>query len=316
LMYNYKFVVATTLVAMIAMMSIASVSGGAAGPAPSALEDFIYAPDSGYSYSLHHSVQGNGYTQYTLNLTSGNWLDANRTSNPVWWHLLQVCIPDYPLATNTAFLWNEGGYFTTSTNVSLSPLIASMCANSNTVVASLLQNPNQYIVFNNNGTPKNVSEDGILAYSWRQFIANNTDPSQLANFPMARAVVRAMDAVQSFVAQRSYYIRVKNFVISGASKRGWAAWLAAAVDDRVKAVIPVVMPIGALEQQMNNHFRAYGGFLLRLWQLLLRGPHGQRQPARLLLPGQAARPIDVRVRPHHAQVHRHRRLGPVLHPRL
>lgn len=34
---------------------------------------------------------------------------------------------------------------------------------------------------------------------------------------------------------------VEKFLVSGASKRGWTAWLVGGVDDRVVAIAPIVM---------------------------------------------------------------------------
>ena len=58
--------------------------------------------------------------------------------------------------------------------------------------------------------------------------------------PMTKAVIRGMDVIQEFLQQR-YLGRqvVKEFVLTGHSKRGHIAWLAAALDERVAAVAPV-----------------------------------------------------------------------------
>ena len=61
---------------------------------------------------------------------------------------------------------------------------------------------------------------------------------------MVKAAVRAMDTVTDYV-HNTYGYSIDKFVVSGASKRGWAAWLTAAVDPRVVSVIPIVMGLSA-----------------------------------------------------------------------
>eukprot|EP01133_Synstelium_polycarpum_P011582 gene11582-13517_t len=139
----------------------------------------------------------------------------------------------------------------------------TLCRNSNTIVSSLSQNPNQPVEFARTSSMNSsgpLTEDAVLAYSWRRYIDNSSEPEWLSAFPQTKAVVRAMDAIQSHVRDHSRMMRVKNFVVSGASKRGWASWLAAAVDPRVKAVIPIVMSILNLQLNSVNHFRSYGGW--------------------------------------------------------
>lgn len=55
---------------------------------------------------------------------------------------------------------------------------------------------------------------------------------------MVQSVVAAMDAVQSYTSSRGR--EIGSFVVTGASKRGWTTWLTAAIDERVKAIIPMV----------------------------------------------------------------------------
>ena len=46
----------------------------------------------------------------------------------------------------------------------------------------------------------------------------------------------------------------------GGSKRGWTTWLLGAVDTRVKAMIPIVMDFLNVNESMEHHYRAYGGW--------------------------------------------------------
>lgn len=45
------------------------------------------------------------------------------------------------------------------------------------------------------------------------------------------------------VVKEKYTKDLKNFVVGGASKRGWTTWTTAAVDDRVVAIVPVVIDL-------------------------------------------------------------------------
>src|SRR5439155_1099241 len=77
--------------------------------------------------------------------------------------------------------------------------------------------------------------------------------------PMTKSVVRAMDTVTAFCRSAAGGgIDVDRFVIGGASKRGWTAWTAAAVDQRVVAVAPVVIDLLNVEKSFEHHYRAYG----------------------------------------------------------
>ena len=67
-----------------------------------------------------------------------------------------------------------------------------------------------------------------------------------------------MDLAQEIVAQNNK--KLSDFVVSGASKRGWTAWTTAAVDDRVVGVVPMVIDMLNLVPSFENHFRSYGEY--------------------------------------------------------
>ncbi len=83
------------------------------------------------------------------------------------------------------------------------------------------------------------SEDSLQARSFDLALSTG-DFSWAIMAPMTKAVVRGMDVIQEFLQQR-YPGRqvVKEFVLTGHSKRGHIVWLAAALDDRVVGVAPV-----------------------------------------------------------------------------
>ena len=61
---------------------------------------------------------------------------------------------------------------------------------------------------------------------------------------MTKASIRAMDAIQDFI-EKTHSVQIKEFLINGASKRGWTTWTTAAVDKgrRVRAAVPMVMDL-------------------------------------------------------------------------
>jgi PhoPQ-activated pathogenicity-related protein len=67
------------------------------------------------------------------------------------------------------------------------------------------------------------------------------------------------DAIQEFVETLDIP-QVKSFVMCGASKRGWTTWLAAGIDKRVEAFIPIVMPILNITPNLDSAFRSLGGW--------------------------------------------------------
>src|SRR5205085_9758250 len=55
-------------------------------------------------------------------------------------------------------------------------------------------------------------------------------------------------------------LKVRDFVVSGGSKRGWTTWLVAAVDRRVRAIMPAVIDALNSEAITRHQFEAYGFF--------------------------------------------------------
>lgn len=117
------------------------------------------------------------------------------------------------------------------------------------MIVQLQSVPNQPLLFADD--PNERSEDEIIAYSWDKFLNGGDDfwPVQL---PMVKSVVACMDAVQQFNPS------VEHFVLTGGSKRGWTAWLTAAVDSRVVAVAPIVSDLLNMRRSFAHHWSCYG----------------------------------------------------------
>jgi PhoPQ-activated pathogenicity-related protein len=78
------------------------------------------------------------------------------------------------------------------------------------------------------------------------------------HFPMAKAVIKAMDTIQAFMPQAGEQ-PITEFMVTGASKRGWTTWLTGASrDKRVKAIVPMVIDTLNVPAQAKHQLEAYG----------------------------------------------------------
>eukprot|EP01132_Coremiostelium_polycephalum_P005292 gene5292-6589_t len=231
------------------------------------LDDYVNAPDPSYKWTLNNTLTFPTYTGYILELTSQTWLTSSQSSQPVWKHWLSICVPN-KITSQTGFIYVDGGSNSNwKTPNDLGSTITLACVASNTITAGLNQIPNQPLIFNGDGIPR--VEDALIAYTWRHFINDTSDPTWLARLPMTKAVVKAMDAIQEFGKTVPY--DVQNFVISGASKRGWTTWTTGAVDSRVVAIVPIVMPILNMIPNMAHQWQAYGEWSFALNDYLNQG---------------------------------------------
>jgi len=75
---------------------------------------------------------------------------------------------------------------------------------------------------------------------------------------MAKSAKRAMDMAEAFLEESLG--KVKGFIVTGASKRGWTTWLVATVDKRVSGIIPLVFDNLNFNEQMRHQLECYGGY--------------------------------------------------------
>jgi len=131
------------------------------------------------------------------------------------------------------------------------------------VGAALFQIPNQPLYFADEQPPRGRSEDAMIAWTWNHFIEHPDQPEWLARLPMTKAVVRSMDTLSAFI-YKLLGQNVEQFIIAGASKRGWTTWMTGAVDTRIKAMIPLVMDELNFVKNIHHHYRSYGGWTFAL----------------------------------------------------
>jgi PhoPQ-activated pathogenicity-related protein len=141
-------------------------------------------------------------------------------------------------------------------------------------VAELGQVPNQPLFFTDS-KEKGRFEDDLIAYTRVKHFSTKDD-EWLVRLAMVKSGVRAMDAIQEFLASDAGgKFKVDQFVVSGGSKRGWTTWLVGAVDKRVIAIMPTVIDALNSEAITRHHFEAYGFFSTALNDYVNHGlfPH-------------------------------------------
>lgn len=198
---------------------------------------------------------------YPVRMKSLRWTigEQDKVSDPVWEHRIKVYIPE-KVSSTTALLFINGGIIhwpedqPDRNKRSTDALqFSHIAARTRSIVVDLKDIPNQFLRF---GDGKPLKEDGLMAYSWQKFIDN---PGKNYNWPlrlpMVRASIRAMDTIQTLMKEKR--IKIEHFVLAGGSKRGWTVWLTAAMDNRVSAIIPMVIDVLNLQESMRHHFNSY-----------------------------------------------------------
>jgi PhoPQ-activated pathogenicity-related protein len=219
-----------------------------------ALDRYVAAPDASYRYTLTRTLPTQGATVYQLDMVSQTWLTTAEVDRTEWHHWVTIVKPDQ-LATSTALLLIDGGS-NSSTPPTPDPQLLLAAALTGAVVVDAGQVPNQPLTFA--GESSGRSEDALVAYTWEQFLLTG-DERWPARLPMTKAAVRAMDTATDFLSKLpTGPITLTNFVVTGASKRGWTTWTTAAVDPRVIAIAPMVIDTLNVPEAFINQWRSYG----------------------------------------------------------
>lgn len=226
------------------------------------LDDYVNLPDPEYKWKHAYSIQAGLCTMHVLELQSQRWRTQDEVDRPLWKHWLTIIQPN-TVKFSTAMLLIEGGSKDSNPpNLkSEAPLIITALA-TQSVICEIKMIPNQPIKFFDEFDPRykqvGRKEDALIAYTWDKYLKVQ-DPFWVARLPMAKAVVKAMDAIQSFTKDRlQLNLAIDRFVLAGASKRGWTCWTTAAVDSRIKALIPIVIDLLNVKTAFTRQYKAYG----------------------------------------------------------
>jgi PhoPQ-activated pathogenicity-related protein len=222
------------------------------------IKDYIESTKSEFSYDIEDIIYEEEWTGFHIKMISGEWLDKKKVDNVEWSHYVDIVIPN-DVETDTGIMFidsgvNDDSYFR------LDSISIGYALKTKSIIVNIHNIPMQPINFLASDQEK-FYEDDLIAYAWSQFLergAKKEDIEWLPRFPMTRAVVRSMDLAQEIALQNNK--ELSDFVVAGASKRGWTAWTTAAVDDRVVGVAPMVIDMLNLVPSFENHYRSYGEF--------------------------------------------------------
>jgi PhoPQ-activated pathogenicity-related protein len=220
------------------------------------LDAYVHAADPSYQYALNSTITGPGFTDYVINMTSQTWRSASEVNHPDWQHWLQIIVPT--TVTSKTDVLQIGGGSNSSTPPTTADSIGVLTATSLGAITTVLPTvPNEPLTFTDDGRSR--TEDQIIAYTFNKFL-NGGDQNWPLLLPMVKSAVRAMDTTQAFVSSQSGgALEVDDFIVSGASKRGWTTWLTPAVDSRVRAIVPFVFDISNFAQNIPHLKDTYVG---------------------------------------------------------
>jgi PhoPQ-activated pathogenicity-related protein len=197
-----------------------------------------------------------GVTQFVeLTLTSQKWQDT------LWKHQLFIFKPSEIKTSSHALLYISGGAWRKELEAPIEdgdvhvPGEARYLA----LVAEVLKSPVALL----RHVPQQPMfggkyEDGIIAHTFAQYLKTGDSQWPLLA-PMVKSAVRGMDATQAFT-DKEWSMKIKQFTVSGASKRGWTTWLTGAVDRRAVAIAPMVIDTLNMAKQMKHQMAAWGRF--------------------------------------------------------
>ncbi len=229
----------------------------------SALETYVQADDyTATEYNPGSPVNFAGGKMYVLDLKSQTWRSLADLDKPEWHHWLRVYVPDGAIST-TALLSIGSGSNSASPNLSPNTTLTALATQLGSVIVELPTVPNQPLLFDADPLQESRTEDEIIAYTFDQFRQHLGDPGNEtwpALLAMTKSAVSAMNATQDLIARPDVNgAAVNDFIVTGFSKRGWTTWLTAASDDRVKAIIPGVIDVLNMDEQMMHHYAYYNG---------------------------------------------------------
>jgi len=223
------------------------------------LRTYVHAPDDSYQWSIEAETDLGVATGYSVRLVSQTWRGIE------WTHWLSVIVPKELKHTDKAMLMVGGGNNRSSgprQNSQETQALTMIASQTGAICAVIEQVPNQPLY-------DDMYEDDLIAHTYEQFLETGESDWPLL-LPMVKSAVRAMDAVTEMTAEKAN-ANISQFMVTGASKRGWTTWLAAAADPRIKAIAPMVIDTLNMPAQTEHQLLSYGEYSEQIQDYTERG---------------------------------------------
>jgi PhoPQ-activated pathogenicity-related protein len=219
-----------------------------------ALQSYLNNSDKSFKWEIQDTHKSDGITLYRILFTSQKWQGIT------WNHELTIMVPDL-LKFKDALLFITGGSLDKGKpnihkwDEDLISSLGHVAKTNMTIVAILWQVPNQPLY-------DDLTEDALISYTLHNYL-NDHDLTWPLLFPMTKSAVRAMDVVQKF-SKKEIRWKVKHFVVSGASKRGWTTWLTGGNDKRVIAIGPMVIDVLNMPVNVDYQKVVWGDYSIEI----------------------------------------------------
>lgn len=216
-------------------------------PAGSALADYVQAADGSTDWTRIAGGDFGAGRFLAAELQSQTWRGSP------WRHQFAIYMPaKLAVERPPLVLWVDGGSTPegqVQPPAKQLPILAAIADAAGLPAAVVRQVPNQPL-------EGGRREDDLIAHTFEQFFESG-DPASLLLLPMVKTVTSALDAAADLV-QREWQFDIDGCVVAGASKRGWTSWLAAAVEPRVKGLVPMVIDMLDLPRHMRLQIESFG----------------------------------------------------------
>jgi PhoPQ-activated pathogenicity-related protein len=236
------------------LAAAAAVASPASAPSATALDRYIALPTPEYSWEVVRTNAGHGYRSHVVSMVSQRWRTEREVDRPLWRHWMTIIEPDR-IKSNIGILVISGGSNGDQPPGKIDPVIADIAVRIGALVGEVRMVPNQPLSFTDEHRAR--GEDDLVAYTWDKYLRTGDDTWPL-RLPMTKAAVRAMDTLTAYSMKARHSPPVDRFIVGGSSKRGWTAWLTAAADSRVVAIVPVVIDVLNVEVSSLHAYRVYG----------------------------------------------------------
>jgi PhoPQ-activated pathogenicity-related protein len=195
-------------------------------------------------------LQGGDLNSYVIELQSQIWQEIP------WKHRLRLLVPKGTKASSAILIIGgsrpKPNHQSSHEDVDkLEKRGREVAAGVASPVALLYDVPNQPLF-------GDLTEDRLIAETFRRY-RDTKDENWPMLLPMVRSAVAAMDALQS-ILKKEESLSIENFMLTGASKRGWTTWLTATVDPRVFGIAPMVYDNLNLRAQMQHQLDSWGKY--------------------------------------------------------